>query len=73
MLTTSFSHLGSTKTSVVINPLQEVDTPMETETTTEASKGAESGLNQLAFIGLKSIYDSDKGMTSEVLDSRGAN
>ncbi len=40
---------------------------METETTTEAFKGAEFGLNQLALIGVKSIDDTEKVMTSEVL------
>ncbi len=43
-------------------------TLMETETMTEASKGAESGLNQLAVVGVKFIDDTDKDMTSEVLD-----
>ncbi len=41
---------------------------METETMTEALKGAESALNQLAVVGVKSIDDTDKDMTSEVLD-----
>ncbi len=50
---------------------------METETTTEASKDDQSGLNELAVVGVKSIDDAEKGMTSVVLDdlqldSRGA-
>ncbi len=69
MLTASLSQLGRSKKSVVINPLQEVDTLMETETTTEASKGDESGLNQFAVVGVKSIDYSDKSMSSDVLDN----
>ncbi len=70
MLTASFSQHGSAKKLVVINPLQEVDTPMEIEV-------VKSDLNQLAIIGVKSIDDTDKGMSSDVLNnlqlhSRGA-
>ncbi len=77
MLTESFSQLGGDKPTVVMKPLQEVNTLMDTETTTEALKNDESVLDQLAVVGVKSIDDAEKGMTSEVLDnpqldSRGA-
>ncbi len=60
MLTDSFCKLGGNKPTVVMNPLQEVNTPMETETPSEALKGDESGLDQLAVVGVKSIEDTEK-------------
>ncbi len=54
-LTASFSQLGSTLKTVIINSLQEADTLMEIENTTDASKGAESGLNQLPIVGVRFI------------------
>ncbi len=65
MLTVSFSPLGNTKKLVIINLLLEAYTPVETKTTKETSKG------------VKSIDDTDKSISSDVLDnlqldSRGA-
>ncbi len=55
---------------VVIKPYQEANTPMETETTIKASKGAEAGLNQLPVIGVRFIDGTDKKMSSQVFDNQ---
>ncbi len=66
-LTESFMKLGNATELVGMNPNQETNIPMETETMTDALHIAESGSSQLDVVGLTLIDDTEKDMMNEVL------